>query len=285
MNIKEYISSGILEQYVSGLISPQEKQEVECMSHIYPEIQTELDSLYQAFEAMALDMKMTPPAHLKANIMRSFSDLKAEEEKKAPVLTSQNDRPAEIQSPEKPGKQHTDNIRTMNTGWMRIAASILLIISIGLGYLLFDKHKNISLLQDEIALSKENLNKNEKAFAMLNKRVEVMSNADYQKVNLAGIPEKSASSSVSVYWNKKSSEVFIADIRLPEAPADKQYQLWAIADGKPVDMGMIGTDASLASLFQKMKDIPNPQAFAITLEKKGGVPSPTMTEMYVLGKI
>ncbi len=282
MNIKEYISSGILEQYVSGLISPQEKQEVECMSHIYPEIRTELDSLYQAFEAMALDMKITPPAHLKANIMDALSDLKAEEEKEAPVLTSQNNRPAETHSPEKPGN---DNIRTMNTGWMRIAASILLLISIGLGYLLFNKSKDITLLQNEIALSKENLNKNEKAFAMLSKRVEVMGNSDYQKVSLAGIPEKSASSSVSVYWNNKSSEVFIADIRLPEAPSDKQYQFWAIADGKPVDLGMIEKETSMESLFQKMKDIHNPQAFAITLEKKGGVPSPTMTEMYVLGKI
>ena len=42
MNINDYISSGILEQYVLGDISPQEKKEVECMSHIYPELQEEL---------------------------------------------------------------------------------------------------------------------------------------------------------------------------------------------------------------------------------------------------
>jgi anti-sigma-K factor RskA len=79
--------------------------------------------------------------------------------------------------------------------------------------------------------------------------------------------------------------VFVANVKLPQPPADKQYQLWAIADGKPVDIGMIENEQSFAAVFQKMKDIHNPQAFAITLEKKGGVPSPTMSEMYVLGKI
>jgi hypothetical protein len=47
-------------------------------------------------------------------------------------------------------------------------------------------------------------------------------------------------------------------------------------------MGMLEmtTDA-----LQKMKITPKAQAFAVTLEKKGGVSAPTMTEMYVIGKI
>ncbi len=61
-----------------------------------------------------------------------------------------------------------------------------------------------------------------------------------------------------------------------------QYQLWAIADGKPVNAGMYTEekDSKIA-----LANIPKAQAFAITLEKKGGSPVPTMENMYVMGEI
>jgi anti-sigma-K factor RskA len=34
-----------------------------------------------------------------------------------------------------------------------------------------------------------------------------------------------------------------------------------------------------------MKNIPKAEAFAITLEKAGGSPTPTLTAMYVMGKV
>ena len=71
---------------------------------------------------------------------------------------------------------------------------------------------------------------------------------------------------------------------LPTPAQGKQYQLWAIQDGKPVDLGMLPSVATNDTLL-KMKTIENPQAFAITLEQEGGVPSPTMSEMYVMGGI
>ncbi|MCC7028762.1 MAG: anti-sigma factor [Chitinophagaceae bacterium] len=248
MNVNEYISSGILEQYVSGLISPQEKQEVECMSHIYPEIQDELNTLYATFEAIALEMKRTPPAHLKASVMSALNDLKNEDLS----LTASPLVSASIPE-ETPVTQHptTGNVRTMQTtGWIRIAASVLLLLTVSFGYLLYNKSKDADQLQQEIALQKESKIKAETALATLSKQVEVMSNERYQKINLSGIPEKSPASSVAIYWNKTSSEVFIANINLPAPPSDKQYQLWAIADGKPVDIGMIENNQSPVAVFQ-----------------------------------
>jgi hypothetical protein len=284
MNVNEYISSGILEQYVSGLISPQEKQEVECMSHIYPEIEEELNSLYAAFEAIALEMKQNPPAHLKASVMGALSELKKEETN---LNVSAHADTVSTPPAETTFEVHRspDNVRAMPAGWMRIAASVLLLLSLLLGFMLFNKNKDAEQLKQQIALQKETNIKNENTLASLSKQLDVISNENYQKIKLAGLPEKSPESSVAVYWNKSSSEVFVANVKLPQPPADKQYQLWAIADGKPVDIGMIENEQSFAAVFQKMKDIHNPQAFAITLEKKGGVPSPTMSEMYVLGKI
>jgi hypothetical protein len=55
-------------------------------------------------------------------------------------------------------------------------------------------------------------------------------------------------------------------VKLPVAPEGKQYQLWAIVDGKPVDAGLLDNPET----FEKMKSLGNAQAFAISLEAKGG---------------
>jgi anti-sigma-K factor RskA len=71
---------------------------------------------------------------------------------------------------------------------------------------------------------------------------------------------------------------------LPAAPTGKQYQLWTIVDGVPVDMGMLDNDFREKVISMKTAK-GNVAAFAITLEKQGGSPSPTLEEMYVLGNV
>jgi anti-sigma-K factor RskA len=92
------------------------------------------------------------------------------------------------------------------------------------------------------------------------------------------------SSLATVYWNKSSKQVFLLANNLPQPAAGKQYQLWAIVDGKPVDMGVFDSNTGTADLLQKMKSVDNAEMFAITLENKGGSPVPTMDQMYVAGK-
>ena len=73
---------------------------------------------------------------------------------------------------------------------------------------------------------------------------------------------------------------------LPSPAADKQYQLWAIVDGAPVDMGVFDlASAETDTTFQNVPFIENPQAFAVTLEPKGGSTNPTLDQMYVVGNV
>ena len=74
MNTNDYILTGILEQYVLGDVSPQEKQEVECMSHIYPEVHEELIKVEKALEGFALDNAVSVPSHIKENIFKIISE-------------------------------------------------------------------------------------------------------------------------------------------------------------------------------------------------------------------
>ena len=103
-------------------------------------------------------------------------------------------------------------------------------------------------------------------------------------VKMPGIPTSPAPSSMAtVYWNTESKEVYLLVNQLPMPVPDKQYQLWAIVDGHPVDAGVFDMDKNFS--FVKLKTIPKAEAFAITLEKKGGSTTPSMDAMYVMGKV
>ena len=53
MNIKEYISSGILELYVLGMLSEEESREVTRLVNKHPALQTEVDKIQQSLQAYA----------------------------------------------------------------------------------------------------------------------------------------------------------------------------------------------------------------------------------------
>ena len=110
--------------------------------------------------------------------------------------------------------------------------------------------------------------------------MQMMSDPAIQKISLSAT-KAGENNLATIFWDSKSKDVYLMLNKLPQAAAGKQYQLWAIVNGKPVDAGMIDACAGLC----KMKNIPNASMFAITLEKKGGVASPTMDQMYVAGKV
>ncbi|WP_143307915.1 anti-sigma factor [Chitinophaga vietnamensis] len=176
--------------------------------------------------------------------------------------------------------------------WKLIAvvAAVLLLGSLILNYVFFnrykefreykDKYQSLLVSQNSI-LSKSNLYKTR--MEQLESSIEVMEDPAVLKVKMPGtkpFPEAVA----TVFWNQSSQQVYLKVNNLPEPAADKQYQLWAIVDGKPVDMGVFEM-GDTAKVLQKMKTTGKAQMFAVTLEKKGGAVAPTMDQMYVAGKI
>jgi len=71
--------------------------------------------------------------------------------------------------------------------------------------------------------------------------------------------------------------VFVA-ANLPQLAPDKTYELWFIADGKPVPAGTFAVDASGRSGTVTVNGVApfnHIQAWAVTVEPQGGVPQPT----------
>ncbi len=260
MDIKAYIESGVIESYVLGMADTQEAAELEQLSSQYPEIREAIDLFEASLERQALSAAVTPASRVKEQLLATLDF-------------------------EKESKQGGVVVAFAWSRYVAAASVILLIASAALNIYYYNQVKSTSsayqaLLSEKNTLIADNQNVQTKAIDLLNS-MKLMSDPAMIKVSMPGIPGKEGSLA-TVFWDSKSRDVYLLSNKLPEAAPDKQYQLWAIVDGKPVDAGMIEACAGLC----KMKNIP-PTAvmFAITLEKKGGSPTPTMDQMYVAGKV
>jgi anti-sigma-K factor RskA len=282
VNIQEYISSGIVESYVLGLAEPAERAEFERLCLEFPELVEARNEFELELEAQAFAGAVAPPASLKNQILASI-DLKGEDS-----------APLAIVSPLPPRQDSTVSeapVRWMNRLKFLAAASlILLVASTALNFYFFSQYQNYSSLYKDLLSSRDQLasanNVMQAKVQAYENTLNVIRDRDMLVVPMPGsnVPTSPNKSSLAtVYWNQRTRDVYLLVNNMPVPASDKQYQLWALVDGKPVDAGVF--DASDPTAFIRLKNIPNAQGFAVTLEKKGGAVSPTMEQMYVLGLI
>lgn len=269
MNTKEYISSGIIESYILGFASPEEAGILECVMKNNAEVKAAFEEAQQTLEDLATSQAVAPPADLKSKIWNKIQQEQTTEEVQPPAIKDiPTVRPQQDIKPQ--GK----------SSWKTyaVAASVLFLISAA-GNLFW--MNNQSETRAEIAKMQTEKKNQDLAMQKMNQKMSMISNPDMQMVMLKGV-EKHTDSKAMVFWDKKTKEVYLNAESLPKAPEGMQYQLWAIADGKPVSAGMYTEEKDSKTALAQ---IPNAQAFAITLEKQGGSAVPTMENMYVMGEI
>ena len=276
MDIQAYIQSGVIESYVLGLASAEEAAEVELMSSRYAEVKQAIELFSKQLEAQAFENATTPPSFVKEKL---FEQLKYEFSVDESTETDEN--PATVIPIETKGP--ADNVKPFKL-WQYIAAAaiILFIVSAGLNIYFYNNYKQLNTKYQALVTERNSLQASNDAYRTrlnnMHQSMDMMSDPDMKMVMMKGVKGKE-NALAKVYWNMKTKDVYLMPESLPQTPQGKQYQLWAIVDGKPVDAGVLGDCEGLC----KMKNIPHAQAFAITLEKKGGSETPTLSDMYVMG--
>ncbi|PWV50748.1 anti-sigma factor domain-containing protein [Chitinophaga sp. S165] len=275
MDASRFISSGLIEAYVSGLATSNEIQELERGMTQYPEVAAAVNDCQLDMEQYVTLQSKTPPADLKQRIFHIIVNEEAARESGA--LTTETETEA---FPE------TKVYVNSSWRWIAVAAILLLLGSLLLNYVFFGqindyKGRYEALLSTQNTLASES-NLYKTRVEQMEHSMDLVKDPSMKTVKMPGT-KPFPSALATIYWNQQSKEVFVMVNNLPEPAADKQYQLWAIVDGKPVDMGVFEMGGH-HELLQKMKSIDNAEMFAITLEKKGGSPVPTLDQMYVAGK-
>ena len=293
MNTQEYIASGIIESYVLGVTTVGESTEVEQLALEYPEIQMEIESVNGTFENYVLQYEKEPPAFLKDKIMaKLFSEPISADRFQAAVHGGQttvaneqlagdsnqsvNSRTADRDQVSVNSNQIDENPNEIvslggasapQRSIFRMAASwVLLALSIGGNIWFFKNWKSSE--EKLVALETQNqvlAQEGKSLKASYQEEISILQNLDFKVITLAGQPVFPTAKAL-IYFDKNKKEVYLSALKLPKAPTGKQYQLWAIVNGKPVDAGLIDENVNVL----KMKSFDKVESFAISLEETGG---------------
>lgn len=262
METKQYIESGLLELYVYGLLSEAQNEEVAFMAKNNPEINDEIISIENAIIALSSSFS---PFHSVANYEKIKEKLELNQPKEIELEPTRN--------------------WAQYMGW---AAAIVLMAGIGYQY------NQIQFTTNQVvksnAIEKEKLEKDLKTLELKNAANEtslaVVRDTKNTVVALGGqavAPESSA----KVYWNQDTKVVYIDASGLPEPPEGMVYQVWALKLNPltPTSIGLLEKfDTNDQKLFA-VNNADQAEAFGITLEPAGGSLTPTMEQLYALGKV
>ena len=276
MDTQKYIASGILENYVLGLVSEGERQEVMSYAQQYPEIQQELTAIENVLGLYTQAQARPMPKDLDAQILKHIEQLSSTTppSKQPPPTASREDDTLKPTTP-KDSKDGSD-------GWLKGLLGLLAFLSLGAAAFFYQQtdelkedltQKNQQLLNQQLAC--DNTKKE------LENQLSILRNHAFRSVLLKGT-DKAPDAFAAIYYNEADNMTYFDVRNMPKPTADKQYQLWAIVDGAPVDMGVFNLPIDSVD-FVEVPYIANAQAFAVTLEIKGGNPTPNLEELYVYG--
>ncbi|TPE42808.1 anti-sigma factor [Pontibacter mangrovi] len=269
MSNEEYLASGILELYAAGGLTEAERKEVERRAAESPEICAALDEACAAMEAYANLHAIAPRPELKQQILGKLQTHPSLDEGPSWDTTS---LPAEETSPYK---------------WMFAASVVLFIISGLLSYRFYTKWQQAEQRLAKAVASEQLMAQNVRHDAQHTQQLEqtlaIMRNSAFRAVALNGV-KAHPEASLYVYWNPEEKAVYVDRMQLPAPPSNMQYQLWALDKGTPQDAGLIPTSFEEAGML-KMKTVAAAQAFAITLEPKGGSENPTLDNLMAMGSV
>lgn len=286
---QEIIESGRLEQYALGELDPAARAEVEAQASRYPEVRQELDDLLAGLDLYADAHALTPPAGMRERVLgRVLAEIgTATPAAAAPVPVVPTMR-VSASNPHVASTPPVAAPTSRSNGWA-IAASIALLLSLVGNALLYT---NWQRTRSDLAVALGDQTRFANATQVMERRLSatqeqlhvLRSPDEYKLVALAGTPAH-PTARARVLFNKVAHRVYVDVAQLPPLPPGKQYQLWALDNGKPVDAGMLTAATTAGTGLQQMKDIGSAQAFAMTVEPTGGSAGPTMNTMTVIGNI
>jgi len=104
-------------------------------------------------------------------------------------------------------------------------------------------------------------------------------------IGLSG-QEPAPAASALVFVNRDTRQAVFFGQGLPSLAADRDFQLWSIADGPPEDAGVFQATAEgeATHVVDRVRSLHKITTWAVTIEPAGGVPQPT-GKMILVGTV
>jgi anti-sigma-K factor RskA len=273
--VKAYIESGILELYILGEVSHDEKLQVEAMAVKHQAIKAELEEIERSMELFAAEHAIEPSPLLRNRVLNSL----------VTNLADDNNFPTKTSAPHIHQAPVVEMQPAKSVNFYKYAFAACLALLLVSTVALFNVYNSLQQSKGQVvALSTQN-QRMTKTVNLQSQQLDIF-RGEYKLFKLPGTG-KTPKASMMVAWSpvKKNVVINMAALNLPENDARHQYQLWAIVDGKPVDLGVFDARPDSVTMMKVMKPVDKPQAFAVTLEKRGGSVNPTMENLTVIKTI
>ncbi|MCS7076284.1 MAG: anti-sigma factor [Bacteroidia bacterium] len=239
---REVIESGILEEYVLGILTDSEKEEVEKYILQYPEVQQVVFELQEGLFKYSLQYKVSPKPSLKNEILSKI--------KNTPF----------VEAP--PAQNHPF--------LLYVLALVLGILAITFAILWQNEVKNSTKLNQQFSHIKNEYQNCQNNYQDLKRNYDnlILGDKSYQTIKLQD--DKTNVCLATIYWNSTSKKGYYQVEQFPDLPQNKVYRLWCVANKTPVDAGILKKSEKEKGLKPIKKVCENVEAFAVTIEDKLG---------------
>jgi anti-sigma-K factor RskA len=230
--------------------------------------------------------RVEPPLQLRSRLLENIRAEKQDAPR--PATKEREDSSIDVRSEAKQAPDKSNLIQMpekSRTRWNTmqrfgaLAASLAFAAFIITLVVLWNRNRS---MQAELAKLSKDLQTTQQQLKREREISEMFSAPDTRVATLTGT-EMAPRAQARLAYNKSGNAMMIVD-GLPPAPAGKDYQIWFIADGKPLPGGVFKPDN--AGHVEMHDQVPlqarSAAAFAITLEPQGGTPAPT-GQKYLLG--
>ncbi len=266
---KKYIESGAIEACILGLADEKDLALLQQMEEMYPEVKEARKTLEKKLSATN-KLTLPTPAQTQVKLMEALQREAKESGNQPSAFTNQVDD----------GETDIEKIR-IQLRWSRrllIVASALFVGSAVLSLFLYRSADHFKIRNTELLLQQNALVAKKNA---LDATVAVIKNPFNKQVALHSTA-KEALTVATVFWDTNTKDVYLFNNQLPAPANGKQYQLWAMVDGKLQSAGILSwqEDGTVA----KMSNVPHAESFAISLEQEGGSSEPNPNTLIAIGK-
>ncbi|GAB2993529.1 anti-sigma factor [Amycolatopsis acidiphila] len=209
-----------------------------------PECAEEVAELRATTARLGLAVSENPPPSMKAEVLAKIAEVRQE-----PPVTA---------GPEQPDKRRRE--RGLAVRLVSVAAGIAVAAAIGLGVVAIHTQGQLDAARGD--LSQVQNRENEVA--------QLLSAPDLRAVPAQGARVGAGSVLVSSTLNRGMLLVS----GMPKQPTSSTYQAWAIVDGTPRSLGVLGPDGTSAAplVFDGLQGV---REIAMTVEPAGGSAQPT----------
>lgn len=270
-DIKAYIESGILELYVLGDASPEERLQVEEMAAKHPAVKAELDEIERSMESYALENAIDPSPHLREKILNS-------------LLTNFGDDRTFGAMPGAAPEVKVVTMAPRANSFYKYAFAACLVLLLGSVALTVSLYNKLQDSNTRIAALTTDRDKFVKVANFRDSELNVLQDKSFKFLTMAGAP-KTPGSKLIVAWNPTTKKVWLdmRDAQMPANDSEHQYQLWALVGKKTISLGVFDAKGDTTDM-KEMQETAMADAFAVTLEPRGGSPSPHLENLTVIGK-